>query len=73
MLTATLAEGDGPVIANQEIVFFANGTEIGRATTNDKGIATLPAPKAYRSGSFTFTAEFAGNDQYDGSSGSYQT
>ncbi len=73
MLIATLAEDDGPAVVNQEIVYFADGTEIGRATTNDKGIATLPAPKAYRSGSFTFRADFAGNDHYDGSSGSYQT
>ena len=72
-LTATLAEDDGPKLGGQEIVFFANGTEIGRATTNADGVATLSAPPDYRGGRFNFEASFAGTDYYSSSSGSYQT
>ena len=72
-LTATLAEDDGPRLGGQGIVFFANGTEIGRGTTNANGVATLPAPQGYRGDSFNFEARFAGTDYYRSSSGSYRT
>lgn len=72
-ITATLSENDGPAVAGQQIVFFANGTEIGRATTNAAGVATLATPSGHRGGSFNFEARFAGNDYYRSSSGSDQT
>ena len=72
-LTATLGEDDGPALGGQEIVFLANGTEIGRATTNDNGVAVLNAPQGYRGDHFNFEARFAGTENYRESSGSYQT
>jgi hypothetical protein len=72
-LTATLTEDDGPAVAGQEVVFFADGTQIGRATTNAKGVATLGAPLGYRGDHFNFEARFAGTDNYRASSGSDQT
>jgi hypothetical protein len=72
-ITAKLSENDGPAVAAQQIVFFANGTEIGRATTNTNGVATLTPPASYRGGSFSFEGRFLGTDYYRNSSGSAQT
>ena len=72
-LTATLTEDDRPALAGQEIVFYADGTEIGRASTNENGVVTLAAPPDYRGGGFNFEARFAGTDNYQASSGSDQT
>ncbi len=74
ILTATLLEDDGPDLnAGREIVFYAGDVEIGRAFTNDNGVATLEAPQGYRGDHFLFKASFAGNDYYRESSGTYQT
>lgn len=74
VLTATLLEDDGPDLdAGREIVFYANDVEIGRAFTNDRGVATLDAPQGYRGDHFLFKASFAGDDYYRDSSGTYQT
>ena len=72
-LTATLHEDDGPALAGQEIVFFANGTEIGRASTNDDGVAVLDAPQGYRGDHFNLEARYAGSETHRESAGSYQT
>ena len=72
-IKATLNENDGPAVAGRQIVFFADGTEIGRATTDSSGVATLPTPSKYRGGSFSFEARFAGDDYYRASSGSDRT
>ena len=71
VLTATLTGTDsGSPIAGETIVFTANGTDIGTATTNEDGVATLSAPPGWRGGDITFVATFAGNDSYTGSSDS---
>jgi hypothetical protein len=70
VLTATLTEDDGPYLADHEITFFADGTEIGRALTNGAGQATLQAPPGYRGGTFGFEARFPGDDLYRGSTSS---
>lgn len=72
-LTATLNEDDSPPLAGQEIVFYADGTEIGRATTNGDGVATLAAPPGWRGDHYLFEARFAGTENYQESSGSDQT
>lgn len=69
-LIASLGEDDGPAVAGAEIVFYADGTEIGRASTDDSGAATLMAPPGYRGGPADFEASFVGSDLYAGSSSS---
>ena len=71
-LRATLNEDDSPALAGQEIVFFADGTEIGRATTNGHGMAVFTTPPGWR-GEHLFEARFAGTESYRESSATYQT
>lgn len=68
-LTATLADADASTspLAGQTIVFRANGTQIGTATTNESGVATLAAPAGYRGGDITFRADYEGNGFYTAS------
>ena len=72
-LTATLAEDDGPALGGREFVFYVDGTEIGRATTNANGVATLAPPQAYRGDRFNFEARFDGTNVYQGSADFFQT
>jgi hypothetical protein len=72
-MTATLAEDDGPSLGQQEIVFFADETEIGRAMTDGNGVVTFRPPNEYRGDHFLFEARFAGDGFYARSSGSDQT
>jgi hypothetical protein len=69
-LTALLTDDVSAPIAGQTIVFTANGAEIGTATTNESGLATLTAPAGYRGGDITFTAIYGGNALYAASSDS---
>jgi hypothetical protein len=69
-LQATLWEPDSMrAFAGETITFFANGTEIGSAVTDEQGVATLQVPPGYRGDSFTFEARWAGNTYYLPSSG----
>jgi Subtilase family/Fibronectin type III domain len=73
-LNATLTEDDGPGVAGRQVTFFSNGEQIGTATTNANGLATLAnIPGKHRGGHRTFEARFAGNDSYEGSSASRAT
>lgn len=61
-----------------EIVFYGEGadvprTEIGRATTNEQGVAVLLAPEGWRGCPCMFEAVFVGTELYRESSGSHQT
>ena len=62
-LNATLTDEKGNPIAGQKVTFSVNGTDIGSATTNSKGIASLDYTPA-SSGKFTVTASFSGSDDY---------
>lgn len=71
-MTATLGEDDGG-LANREIVFFADGVEIARGTTGADGSLSLGAPVGYRGDHFLFEARYVGEENYAGSSATYQT
>lgn len=63
-VTATLTEDDEPPIAEREIIFYADGTEIGRATTDANGVAFLEVPPRHRGDRVVFEAHFLGDDFY---------
>ncbi len=70
-ISATLTEADsGSPLVGETIVFSGNDTQIGTATTDEDGVATIDAPPGWRGNEITFTATFAGNDSYAGSSDS---
>lgn len=72
VMTAMLAEDGGP-LAGREIVFYADGVEIARGTTDEHGFTSEPAPNPYRGGHFLFEARYTGNENFAGSSATYQT
>ncbi len=63
----------GSPLRGQTIEFFADGESLGSATTDDGGEASLYLEGRHRSGRYTFEAVFAGNDDYEGSSGSTES
>jgi subtilisin family serine protease/Tol biopolymer transport system component len=65
-LTAHLGDLDTPAfgIGGRTIVFFADGEQIGSASTDDQGLATLQVPPRYRGGSHNFEAVFDGDTYY---------
>jgi hypothetical protein len=67
-LSATLLGAGGLGVASQPITFKLNGVTVGSGTTDSSGIARLiyTPPSA---GSYTVTAEFAGNTMYNNASG----
>jgi serine protease len=71
-MTATLNE-DGGALAGREIVFYANGTEIARGTTDSSGVVTLAPPNGYKGDHFLFEARYAGEPNFAGSSATDQT
>ena len=71
VLTALLTESaSGAGIAGRTITFSGDGTTLGTAVTNDAGQATLPVPGRFRGGNHEFTATFAGDTEFQGSTGS---
>jgi hypothetical protein len=70
-LTATLTDADSSAgLAGMTVVFSANGSQIGMATTNNGGMATISVPAGYRGEGITFRATFEGNAFYKASSDS---
>jgi hypothetical protein len=68
-LEATLVEADSGVgVPGALVGFFADGIDIGEATTNTDGIATVPIPPGYRGSNRDHSASFAGDDTYTPSS-----
>lgn len=64
-LTAMLTDADsGAGIEGRTVDFYADGSEIGSATTDASGAATLEVPPRYRSGRHDFEATFSGDDFY---------
>ncbi len=71
-LTATLKRTDtNAVVGSKTITFKVDNTQVGTATTNSSGVATLSytIPSTAAAGSHTITASFAGDTTYTASSG----
>lgn len=62
-LNVTLTDGNGNPIVGQSVTFNVNGTNVGSATTNSRGVASLTYTPT-SSGNFTVTASFSGSDDY---------
>lgn len=60
----------GTTVAGKTITFKVDGTAVGTAVTTTAGTATLVGYKHEAVGSFTLTADFAGDASYAASSGS---
>lgn len=74
--TARLFDADSPTsgVAGRQVVFFADGSEIGRATTAADGVASISnLPSRYRDKSHRFNAQFAGDAFFLPSSGEFTT
>lgn len=70
-LVATLSDRDsGAGIEGKTVDFSADGASLGTGTTDRGGVASTDIPPKYRSGRHTYTAAFAGDELYQGSSGS---
>ncbi|HYF92747.1 MAG TPA: Ig-like domain repeat protein, partial [Symbiobacteriaceae bacterium] len=65
-LTATLS----PALAGRTIEFAVDGTVVGSADTDGTGIATITYTATQDAGTHTLTASFAGETDYEPSSGS---
>jgi subtilisin family serine protease len=72
-MRAVLTQDDGPALGSRVIVFYVNGAEIARGTTNANGVVDVPAPNGYRGDHFTFEARFAGEPNFAASSATDQT
>jgi subtilisin family serine protease len=72
VMTATLNE-DGGALGGRGIIFFANGVEIARGTTDDGGTVTLAPPNGYKGDHFTFEARYVGEQNFSASSATFQT
>ena len=75
-LTARLFDADTPAsgLSGRQIVFLADGVEIGRATTDSTGTASLGNLHArLRKGSHRFAARWAGDTWFLGSTAETQT
>jgi|GEM_PF-3834503 len=71
-LSATLKRTDtSAVVSGKTISFKIDSTQVGTATTNTSGIATLSyaIPSATTAGSHTISATFAGDTTFTGSNG----
>ena len=61
-LTATFKSAKGGLVAVKKVTFTVNGKTY-TATTNDKGVATVKV-SLNKKGTYSFTAKFAGDNQY---------
>ncbi len=62
-ITAKIVDQFGNSVANAPLDFFASGSPIGIASTNEDGIASLPFT-TYTGGDVLIMASFGGNEQY---------
>jgi hypothetical protein len=69
-LISRLSVADDPAsgIAGHTVTFYADGTSIGSATTDEDGVATLAVPRRLRGGKHIFEARFEGDNEYGASS-----
>jgi len=67
-LKATLKQTNGTLLSGKKIVFTVNGNTY-VATTNSKGVASVTVSLSTKK-TYTYTAKFAGNNQYKTSSAS---
>lgn len=68
-LTASLTDQKGSPVTGKNITFKLNGTYIGTATTNNKGIATLNYTITQTEGNYNITSDFTGDYIYVASTG----
>ncbi|HYO61398.1 MAG TPA: S8 family serine peptidase [Actinomycetota bacterium] len=67
--TATLTDADAASgVAGRMVEFFAGGTSLGFAMTNDQGVATMDTKGKNAPAGQGFRAVFAGDDHFEGSS-----
>ena len=73
--TATLTDPDatGGPLAGRIIDLLVNGRQVGTATTNDAGVATITVQNSKFAGHPVATATFAGDDFYEGASAEITT
>nr|WP_255596581.1 Ig-like domain repeat protein [Methanobrevibacter sp. TMH8] len=71
-LVSKLTDNDGNPIANATVDFYINGEKVGSAKTDANGIAKFNY-KYTKTGTYTITSKFAGNEMYLPSSASSQT
>lgn len=70
-LRAVLTDSDSAAgIEGRSIVFFADGEQMGTATTDASGVAAFAPPARYRGGNRTYEARFDGDRYYEASTGS---
>ncbi len=72
-ISATLKDSNGNAVANHEIKFFVDGTEVGSATTNASGVASIFYSLTETAGIYTLSASFAGDDIYNASTNNTAT
>jgi uncharacterized repeat protein (TIGR01451 family) len=60
-------------VANKEIKFFVGGTEVGNATTNASGVASIIHSLTETAGTYTLSASFAGDYAYNASANNTAT
>jgi hypothetical protein len=57
-------------IANKNVSFAINGLSVGNAVTNTKGLATLQYTITQEAGTYSISAQFAGDGTYESAYGS---
>ncbi len=60
-------------IGGRDIVFFADGAQIGTGRTSNDGVAKLSVPAGYRGGAHSFRAVFNGDTWFTGTEAQAQT
>ena len=74
-LRASLADADDAhnVVAGVTLAYFADGEQIGTASTDNNGVSELPLPPKYRNGHHDYTVRFSGNDYYSSSTAAFSS
>jgi len=72
-ISATLKDSNGNAVAGREIKFFVDGTEVGSATANASGVASIIYSLSETAGTYTLNASFAGDDAYNASANNTAT
>ncbi|MGB9978824.1 Ig-like domain repeat protein [Methanobacterium sp.] len=68
-LTAKLSTQSGSLLSGKNVTFKVNGTEVGSASTDTNGIATMEYNITQNGGTYNITADFTGDDTCLSSSG----
>ena len=68
-LNASLIDQNGDPVVGKNVTFKINGADVGNATTNEKGTASLNYTVTQMEGNYSITADFAGDYVYVASIG----